>query len=467
MESPDSTETDLPPYSDETIAAISTPQGRGAVGVVRISGSRVLPALARTCRKHGKDYLSDPPAFSEQSRKAIYCSLYTEHGEILDHALVTFFKQPHSYTGEDVAEFSLHGNPLLLRQFVYELIKIPGIRPANPGEFTMRAYLNGKIDLTQAEAVRRIIEARSELELISGRKVFNGELKKKIYHFRSRLVGLKAETEAEVDFSEEDLTYETREARIQKINEMLEEIRSILKKSREVSSLARGIQIALAGIPNAGKSSLLNRILGWDRAIVSETAGTTRDYLSEEIQLNGIPVRFVDTAGLRISEDKVEMEGIKRSKAEIDHSEIIFHVIDGSLPPYTSPELNHHGVLIHILNKCDDLHPDQSTDLYTNCVRVSCRTGEGIEELKSKVEELFFNDELDEDPLLLEERQQYHFERIEEALHKIISLWEVNAPDEITALEIDRALDHVGLLTGRVDTEEILGRIFSTFCVGK
>lgn len=454
----------------DTIIAVATAPGRGAVGIVRVSGPNALPILKKFCRSAATSPASPGihsiPDFSRSPRKQFFCSITDAFGADLDTGLVVFFPGPRSYTGEDTAEFSLHGSRLLLRDFVRVVTDSGLARPADAGEFTRRAFLNGKMDLAQAEAVRRIVDARSEFELKSGRRALAGELSRMVSRFRSALIGLKAETEAEVDFSDEDLTFETRERRRLRVQSLLDEIEKIVEGGQAALRLADGFQIALAGVPNAGKSSLLNRMLGWDRSIVSETPGTTRDYVTEEFQIDGVSVRLVDTAGLRDTGDSVEEEGVRRSKKEIHRSEIVLHVIDGSRPDYAEPFEARDNV-IDVVNKSDKLHPESGWErVKERGVLISCNTGEGLESLRAAIHARMFAGASHE-PMLVEERQRYHFLKIREALRTVLTLWNDNAPDEITAIEIDRALEHCGEITGRISTEEILGRIFSLFCVGK
>ena len=453
-------------YFSDTIAGISSPPGRGAIGTVRISGPLAAALLEKFC----VSLKGESVPFRANPRRLFHCQIVSTSGDRIDEGMAVFFPGPGSYTGEDLAEINLHGNPLLLRKFSNILTDEKSVRPPAPGEFTRRAFLNGKMDLTQAEAVRRIIDARSEFELAAGKKMLEGGVKKLVDSFRSDLLGLKAETEAEVDFSTEDLTFESREKRIEKVNTLILKVDGILEKNSVVSRLSAGCQIALSGIPNAGKSSLLNQILGWDRAIVSEKPGTTRDYLSEEIQIEGIAARIVDTAGLRETEDEIEEEGVRRSRKEIKRSQIVLHVIDGSLEQYSLPSSHPGAAEIFVINKKDILHQNRWWEKefpVEATVLISCKSGEGLGELKKLLHEAIFQGADSAPSILLEERHVYHFRKIREALEKTAYHMKAEAPDEITAIEIDRCLEHAGEITGRITGEEILGRIFSTFCVGK
>lgn len=425
---------------------------------------------------------------------------------ILDDGLFVFYRAPASYTGEDTLEISLHGNPVIARHFILSVCDHLNIRPAEPGEFTRRAFQNGKLDLLEAEAVRRLIDARSIFELHASRKLYDGELTRMISRFRSALIHLKAETEAEVDFSTEDLTFESRDQMVQRVQDLRTGIADILERSRSAARITDGVQIALSGVPNAGKSSLLNRMLGWERSIVSEIEGTTRDFVTEEIELGGLPVRFVDTAGLRDSEDRVEQEGVKRSRQQMEKSVLVLHVCDLARDPYPEPGIPDRPVW-HILNKIDAVDdrrkkawkdhlgehiqkklsafsdqgsartsapipdPSRSTDTFPRSpdriYELSCKTGDGLDILRQALGDYLQSQTSAIDPFYLEERHRYHFTRIDDALGTLLELWQQDAPAEICAMELDTALSHCGELTGHISTEEVLGRIFSVFCVGK
>lgn len=456
----------------QTIVAAATPPGHGALGVVRLSGPSVVSLLARYCRPLKVATIDALSYYSAHPRRALRFEFVTDDGQILDDGLLTYFPGPASYTGEDCAELTLHGNPHLLRRVVLTFLESELVRPAEGGEFTRRAFLNGKLDLTQAEAVRRVIEARSEYEARAGRRLLGGALSKLVSRLRSELVGLKAEVEAEVDFSTEDLTFQTRAEREERARGLLERISEILERSNAAGRVAQGLQLSLAGVPNAGKSSLLNQILGWERAIVSEVPGTTRDAVSEELHIGGTVLRIVDTAGLRDTQDSVEREGVRRSKQEIERSQIVLWVIDGSRQTYPEIEsmLGRAGV-IAVLNKIDQLHPEawsgEGLAQGQVMVRVSCKTGAGMTELRQAIAAAAGAAIPTGEALLLEDRHRFHLERVAAALQRLLDLWKGGAPQEIAALEVDQALEEIGQLVGRVTNEEVLGRIFSVFCVGK
>lgn len=460
--------------NQDTIIALSSPPGRGAISIIRISGTNTKIILSTIAKKINQN------SFEQFIPRTIQrCNFYLNN-EWIDDGMFVFFQAPNSYTGEDMAELYIHGNPLISKKII-NYVSFKGLaRPSLPGEFTRRAFLNGKMDLTKAEAINRIISARSEYELNLTKKVYFGELYKLINKIRSEIISLKAQIEAEIDFNDQDIDYSEKEILKGKVKNIKNQIQLLLNNSSTLAKVSQGIQISLIGKTNAGKSSLMNKILGWDRSIVSEIEGTTRDYISEETEISGVLVRIVDTAGLRETYDLIEKEGIRRSKEAIEKSSIILHLIDGSISKYEfTKEIQDllkqetEKKIIHVINKKDILHPHcwkvEDFLAYPNqkVIYISCKTGEGLEELKNTIEEYIHNQCNISDPFLLEERQYFHFTKILESLEKLELLWNQNAPDEIVAAELNFAIEHLGELTGEITTEDILGRIFSMFCIGK
>lgn len=449
-----------------TIAAIATGPGRGALGVLRISGPRSLWLLENLVHPvgpaqsaHGS---SEVLSFKKNPRRLILGLLQSE-GHVIDEVLAVYFPGPASFTGEDCAEITLHGNPILLRKALGVLVSCEGVRVAKPGEFTSRAFRNGKFDLTRAESISQLIDAKSDYEVAAARELQGGELARRMSRLRSTLIGLKAESEAEIDFSTEDLTFESREARKGRILALIEEIDWLLARGAATGRIREGVSVVLVGVPNAGKSSLLNRLLGYDRAIVTETPGTTRDTLSEELQIAGIPVRLVDTAGIRETNDEIEREGVRRSLKELEAGTIVLHVVDAITHALAPADFA--ANVIHVLNKVDARRASES--IPEAWIPISCKTGEGIERLEEEIRNRILVEPESRDPLLLLDRHRFHLAKMRAALQKILDLWAQGAPDEIAALEIGEVLEHAGSITGEITTEEILGRIFSVFCVGK
>lgn len=460
----------------DTIAAISTANTPGAIGIIRISGAKSAEICSKVLFKHNNllplnEILSNP-------RKAIYCDFIDpQNYSRLDQIVLIYYSSPNSYTGEDLAELCLHGNPLLMHKALSILFRL-GARPAQGGEFTRRAVLNGKMDLTTAESISRVITARSRFELELAQKNVFGEIHRLSSKIRSNLINLKAECEAEIDFSTEDLTYESLEQRKERIYSLHSMIQKLLSNSDRASSIIDHSKIVLFGSPNTGKSSLLNAILGKERAIISDIPGTTRDYLVESMNIDGFPVQLIDTAGIRETNDEIEKMGIERSEKQLESADVRLFVLDTSIP--IDPEefvLKNYSKLEHsivVANKIDIQYPTWKSNLEILTddkklvvIEVSSKTGKGLEELIRMISQRLKSIENPGEYILLEERNRYHFEKIHQHLSEVIELMDANAPPEIYIKEIDFALVEVGFVNGKVDTEEVLGRIFSKFCVGK
>lgn len=459
--------------SNSTIAAISTGSSPTAIGIIRLSGPDCLEIACKVLSKNNtqitKDYIL------KNVRKSIFCDLVDKQAKI-DQILFTFFQAPHSYTGEDLCEFSLHGNPVLLKTAI-NLIFQHNARPATPGEFTKRAYLNQKLDINQTEAISRLISARSEFELELAQKNLFGEISKLASRIRSELINLKAETEAEIDFSTEDLTFEDLNQRKTRMYNLHKLVSDVLSKSERASKIIQETKIVIYGRPNTGKSSLMNYLLGKERAIISEIPGTTRDYLSESLVIDGISVQLVDTAGVRNTEDQIEKLGIERSEREFANAQIRLFLFD------TSVELDIFEFIIEnetklsnsiiVANKIDFASKNWTNyqkviqDKNYTLIPISCKTGEGIENLLNFIHSQLMDINHREEYILLEDRNKYLFNQIQNSLMTCINLMTQNTVPEIYIKEIDDALEYIGQVNGRVDTEEILGRIFSKFCIGK
>lgn len=466
-------------YSD-TIAAISTAPGLGAIGILRVSGPATLSLSAQFLLLGGKPI--PLPTLESFHKKQIFCD-FSHSGILLDKIVFLFSKGPNSFTGEDLAEFHFHGNPILLRQAL-ELFFQSGARPANPGEFTKRAFLNKKIDLTEAESIGRLIHSRSRFELELSQKNLFGEISKLASKIRSEVLGIKAELEAEIDFSTEDLTYESleeRKSRLRKLNLFCEDI---ILRSNRADRLIHRSKVVLFGEPNVGKSSLMNQILGKERSIISEVPGTTRDYISEDYSIAGIPIQLIDTAGIRDTTDQIEKLGIQQSLREAESADIKLIIFDLSRPmkfgisywDSIQSKVRERGKLVLVCNKKDQM--DSSWDLEkfresigseseVSILSISCKTGEGVSDCIQIIQEFLTGSESSEEYVILEDRQRFHFQKAAEALLSAESLLNAQAPAEIVIKEVDEAVFQIGQVTGSITTEEVLGRIFSVFCVGK
>jgi tRNA modification GTPase len=344
-----------------------------------------------------------------------------------------------------------------------------GARSAGPGEFTERAFFNGKLDLTQAEAVMDLISAQSKLALRAAHEQLEGRLGQRTEALRGELIGVVAQLEAWIDFPEEDIDPATGQALLERMSGVVSGIRALLSTADQGRVLREGLRTVICGLPNAGKSSLLNALLGEERAIVSDAAGTTRDTIEELLVVEGIPLRMVDTAGLRDAEGEVEQEGIRRTRKETERADLLIVVADASLSPDQAmpPDLPEVPRRIRVLNKMDlGVHPGWSDE---GDLPISCTAGEGLAALRTRIRELAEFGEADwgEHSVAINARHRDRLKKAEESLERAADSLRENADPEIVALDLRGALDLLGEIAGRVDTEEILGSIFSQFCIGK
>lgn len=445
--------------SSPTIAAISTPQGKGAISVVRMSGGDSRKILS-DC------WLGTSPS-SFNPREAYFGKITSNTGSVLDEVLATWFQGPHSYTGEDTVELSCHGGILVVRR-VLERLYACGATPAEPGEFTQRAFLNGKMDLTQAEAVMDILSAQSDLALKAAQEQLSGSLGTQIKEQTDRVLHILAHIEAHIDFPDEDITPEATQALLDQCATISNAIESLLGTADRGRLLRNGVRTVLAGAPNVGKSSLLNLLLGYERAIVSDTPGTTRDTLEETINVEGFALRLIDTAGIRNSDDQIEQAGIRRTTEALDQADLVLEVVDASAPPsqHSVKTVNTHHILL--LNKCDlGIHPDWQN---TPGIPFSCKTGQGEQALNAAISSLLVSDTLPDRQsalIAINARHQHCLKLANESLNNAMEGLQAAISPEFIALDIREALNHLGEVTGKVDTEDVLGQIFSTFCIGK
>ncbi len=436
----------------DTIAAVSTPPGEGAVALIRISGPEVLRILEKIFES------SRPPV----PRRATFGRI-VEEGGVVDEVLVTVFEAPASYTGEEMVEIGCHGG-ILLAAHILELVLRQGARAAEPGEFTHRAFLNGKLDLTRAEAVMDIIRARTPLALRAAAEQLQGRLGDEISGIRSDILGTVAHLEAWIDFPEEGIDPATGELLLEKISGCVSRIGRLLSTAESGRILREGVRVAIVGRPNAGKSSLLNRLLGMERAIVSPIPGTTRDTIEESACLRGILFRLTDTAGLRETEDPVEREGVDRARRTIEQADLVLHVLDASTV-VDEPMLREREILV--ANKIDLVARDGRVP--RAALRVSSKTGEGFPELVEAMIRETCGGHLSAGQSLaaVNARHKTLLESAAASLQAAAALVRANEPPELSAMELRAALAAVGRIIGAADTEEILGEIFGRFCIGK
>lgn len=446
---------------NDTIAAVATAAAESAVSIQRLSGPQALGIAARV-------FQAARPLADLAPRTAHLVRALDPGGAVLDQGLLLVFRAPASYTGEDVVEFHGHGG-LLVTQKVLESLLRAGARAAEPGEFTQRAFLNGKMDLTQAEAVMDLIHAQSTLALQAAREQLGGAIGREAAALRDELLPVLAHVEAFIDFPEEDISPDTGAALAARMEAVLARTRRLIATSEQGRILRHGARTVICGEPNVGKSSLLNLLLGFERAIVSPAAGTTRDTIEEIIQVHGIPLRLVDTAGLRDGADSIETIGIERTRRELERADLILEVVDASRPPTQAarvelpPERRSRRILI--LNKADL----GIAEGWSGGVELSCAAHSGEAALRDAIREVVLQaGTLQADhPVAINTRHKACFERIAERVEAARAALLAGEAPEFVALDLREALQALGEVVGQVDVEQILDVIFSSFCIGK
>lgn len=452
------------PFPADTIAALSSPSGTGAVALLRVSGPQARDIAESVFVRH----TGAPGAW--KPRQAVFGRIIDAAGQRIDEVLLTFFAGPASYTGEDTVEISCHGGVLVTRRVLERLLQA-GARPAGPGEFTQRAFLNGKLDLTQAEAVMDVISAQTDRALQAAHRQLDGALGRTILALREDLLGIVAHVEAYIDFPEEDIDPDTGAALHSRMSALAARLTQLRATADQGRLLREGVRTVLAGAPNAGKSSLLNRLLGFERAIVSELPGTTRDTIEEVISLQGFPLRLIDTAGLRsASSDLIEKAGMARTQSQLETADLILEIVDASLPPDNFLKLpegtqERHVLVLHK----SDLPPHPAWAAHPEGVAVSSRTGEGMPVLTDRIIGVITagGNAFEQSEVAVNARHHACLESALTALQAAMSEFSKNTPVEFVALDLRLALESLGDIVGRVDTEDILGAIFSQFCIGK
>ena len=444
-----------------TICALATPPGEGAIGVIRVSGPRTLEVVQP---------LVPRLALSELTSHTLHLVRLREpSGELLDEAVLSLYRAPRSYTREDVIELSCHGSAYVLRR-VLELLIAAGARAAQPGEFTLRAYLNGALDLSQAEAVADLVAARSQQSQRLALSQLRGGYAARLKEMRERLVGFTALVELELDFGEEDVEFARRDELRALVQTMATELDRLVTSFATGNALKSGIPTVIAGRPNAGKSTLLNRLLGDARAIVSPIAGTTRDVIEDRLLLGGAEFRLMDTAGLREGTgDVIEAEGIARSRARVAEALVVLYVYDATIQSEVEAKteldalelaLGAHAFLL--ANKADQA----SGQTFASALPISALTGVGVESLEQRLAALAL--ELgDTDTLVTNARHVEALKASREALGSVMTALEAQRSTELLAEDLRHALHELGRITGEVTPDEVLGVIFSKFCIGK
>jgi tRNA modification GTPase len=454
---------------DDTIAAISTPLGEGGLAVIRLSGPQALGIADKAFRSVGKA----PARPSSVPSHTLHYGNIVHHGRVVDEVMLAVMRAPRTFTREDVVEISCHGG-LLPAKLVLDTVLAHGARAAEPGEFTKRAFLNGRIDLVQAEAVVDLIRSRTEVALSAAQEQLAGKLSQRINQLRDDLLKILAHLEAHIDFPDEDIAPDTKVQLLDRLRNALTFMDSLLRTADEGQVLRRGIRAAIVGRPNAGKSSLLNQLLGRDRAIVSPIAGTTRDTIEETANIRGLPLIFIDTAGLRESVEIIEAEGIRRSHETLARAELILHVLDASEPINASEQEYLESLKgkkrILVINKTDlPQHLDLPKQYSSNVVEVSCLTGHGLENLKDAIKNLVWSGEIRAEMLevMINSRHQEALKRARLATEQTANALENDLTLELVALDLRIAVNAVGEIVGKTSTEDLLDSVFSQFCIGK
>ena len=452
----------------DTIVALSTPPGRSGIGVIRLSGTRSLE-IARS--------LVQDQDFSPDPHRALLKNLHDPTtGEILDRALLTYFKSPHSFTGEDVIELSCHGSPVVLRSLIDLILRFDA-RLAGPGEFTLRALSHGRLNLSQAEAIRDLINAQTKAAAQQATRQLGGELSARLQPIKDTLLEIIVPLESSLEFVEDDLPDVSLKHLQEKLSGLLKNLEELTSTFRAGRLLRDGLKVTLVGRPNVGKSSLFNRLLASDRAIVTDIPGTTRDSLSEMINLQGVPVLLTDTAGVRDSIDEVESLGVERTRRSIADADMVVIVLDGS-QPLTLEDRNIFKEVaeisyIIVLNKSDlDSfkcgRPDDFDEHATAVISVSARTGAGLDALRAAILEPFATFDSNATGFLVTDARHFDLlQRTHSALASSLRLLEQRLSEEIVLVGLYDGLRFIGEITGETTPDDVLSQIFATFCIGK
>jgi tRNA modification GTPase len=453
--------------SKDTIVALSTPPGRSGIGVIRLSGERSLDYVRA---------LVNDPLFSPESHRVALRKIFDPQSrELLDRALITYFKAPHSFTGEDVSELSCHGSPVLLLHIVDALLAL-GARAADAGEFTLRALANQRLNLSQAEAVRDLIDAQTHAAVRQAARQLGGELSARLQPTKDALLEIIVPLESSLEFVEDDLPQIVLERISLQLATLIQSLDELATTFRAGRLLKDGLKVALIGRPNVGKSSVFNRLLVSDRAIVTEIPGTTRDSLSEVLNIEGVPVLLTDTAGMREASDPVEYLGIERTHRVIADADLVLFVLDGSQPLASEDEAIFAAIAesryLIVLNKSD---LDSFNNLIcagigdnSKCVAISAKTGEGLQALRAAIMEPFKGGRAPDTGFLITNARHFDLlRRSADALRSSKSLAAQRASEDLILVGLYESLRYLGEITGETTPEDVLSQIFATFCIGK
>lgn len=467
--------------ANDTIVALATASGTGAIAVIRLSGKDAIVIGSRFFRSvSGK-------SLSEQKSHTVHLGHIVDHPRVIDEVLVTIFKNPHSYTGEDVIEISCHGS-LYIQQEIIQLFLKNGCRMANAGEYTLRAFLNGKLDLSQAEAVADLIASDNEASHKIAMQQMRGGFSNEIKHLRDELLNFASLIELELDFAEEDVEFANRDEFYNLVNRIIHVLKRLIDSFSVGNVIKNGIPVAIVGEPNVGKSTLLNALLNEERAIVSDIAGTTRDTIEDEMVIGGMSFRFIDTAGIRDTEDVVESIGIKKTFEKIEQAQVVLFLIGSGQLAQGNEAIRSFIVeiekiknqfpqkqLLVVLNKIDQISDSELANITTHLaphtahlIPISAKSGFGVEQLTDTLLNLINTGTLRNNETIITNTRHYDallkaFEEIQKVKYGLDS----ELSGDLLAIDIRQALYHFGEITGEITNDDLLGNIFANFCIGK